>query len=161
LRIREGSQVNDRAMGAVRRYDTTIDRAGLALGVGSAFAGLIVLGLLLLGGKRDPLSLVSGWLIGSLIAGIAITAVGGPLWLVMHVAGLRRAHHAGLVGAVTALAIFVGAQTYGFGLFEMPPMDNRALLFRWISAIASSGILALFAGATAMLMWRIAYRSQQ
>lgn len=153
--------MNDRAMGAVRRYDTTIDRAGLALGAGSAFAGLIVLGLLLLGGKRDALSLVSGWMIGSLIAGIAITAVGGPLWLVMHVAGLRRAHHAALVGAVTALAIFVGAQTYGFGLFEMPPMDNRALLLRWLSAIAVSGIMALFAGATAVLMWRIAYRPEQ
>jgi hypothetical protein len=144
----------------VRRYDTTIDRAGLALGVGSAFAGLIVLGLLLLGGKRDPISLVSGWLIGSLIAGIAITAVGGPLWLVMHVAGLRRARHAALVGAVTALAIFVGAQTYGFGLFEMPPMDNRALLFRWISAVASSAILALFAAGIGALMWRIAYRRE-
>ena len=144
----------------MRRYDTTIDRAGLALGVGSAFAGLIVLGLLLLGGKRDPLSLVGGWLIGSLIAGIAITAVGGPLWLVMHVAGLRRARHAALVGAVTALAIFVGAQTYGFGLFEMPPMDSRALLFRWISAVASSGILALFAAGIGALMWRIAYRSE-
>lgn len=152
--------MNERATGAVRRYDTTIDRAGLALGVGSGFAGLIVLGLLLLGGKRDALSLMGGWMIGSMIAGIAITAVGGPLWLVMHVAGLRRAHHAALVGAVTALAIFVGAQTYGFGLFEMPPMDNRALLFRWISAIASSGILALFSGATAVLMWRIAYRRE-
>jgi hypothetical protein len=133
--------VNNRATGAVRRYDTTIDRAGLALGVGSVFAGLIVLGLLL-------------------IAGIAITAVGGPLWLVMHVAGLRRARHAALVGAVTALAIFVGAQTYGFGLFEMPPMDSRALLFRWISAVASSGILALFAAGIGALMWRIAYRSE-
>ncbi|MBN8813485.1 MULTISPECIES: hypothetical protein [Sphingomonas] len=152
--------MNNRATGAVRRYDTTIDRAGLALGVGSAFAGLIVLGLLLLGGKRDPISLVSGWLIGSLIAGIAITAVGGPLWLVMHVAGLRRARHAALVGAVTALAIFVGAQTYGFGLFEMPPMDNRALLFRWISAVASSAILALFAAGIGALMWRIAYRRE-
>ncbi|MEP9359443.1 hypothetical protein [Sphingomonas sp. KR3-1] len=152
--------MNDRAASASRRYDTTIDRAGLALGAGSALAGLIVIGLLLLGGKRDALSLVGGWMIGSLIAGIAITAVGGPLWLVMHVAGLRRARHAALVGAVTALAIFVGAQTYGFGLFEMPPMDNRALLFRWISALASSGILALFAGATAVLMWRIAYRRE-
>ena len=75
-------------------------------------------------------------------------------------AGSRFTTRAGVieVGAVTALAIFIGAQTYGFGLFEMPPMDNRALLFRWISAIASSGILALFAGATAVLMWRIAYR---
>ncbi|WP_137864331.1 MULTISPECIES: hypothetical protein [unclassified Sphingomonas] len=152
--------MNNRATNAAQRYDTSIDRAGLALGVGSGFAGLVVLALLLLGGKRDPLSLVSGWLIGSLIAGIAITAVGGPLWLVMHVAGLRRARHAALVGAVTALAIFVGAQTYGFGLFEMPPMDSRALLFRWISAVASSAILALFAAGIGALMWRIAYRRE-
>ncbi|WP_204315853.1 hypothetical protein, partial [Klebsiella pneumoniae] len=67
------SLVNNRATNAAQRYDTSIDRAGLALGVGSGFAGLVVLALLLLGGKRDPLSLVSGWLIGSLIAGIAIT----------------------------------------------------------------------------------------
>lgn len=152
--------MNDRATGAVRRYDTSIDRAGLALGAGSGFAGLILLVLLLLGGKHDPLSLVSGWAIGSLIAGVAITAVGGPLWLVMHVAGLRRARHAALVGAVTALAIFVGAQTYGFGLFEMPPMDNRALVLRWLSALATSGIFAAFAAATGLLMWRIAYREQ-
>lgn len=152
--------MNDRAMRAPRRYEMSIDRAGLALAAGSVLAGGIVLGLLLLGGKRDPLSLVSGWLIGSLIAGIAITAVGGPLWLVMHVAGLRRARHAALVGAVTALAIFVGAQTYGFGLFEMPPMDSRALLFRWISAVASSAILALFAAGIGALMWRIAYRRE-
>lgn len=152
--------MNDRAASAVQRYDTSIDRAGLALGVGSGFAGLIVLALLLLGGKRDPLSLVGGWMIGSLIAGIAITAVGGPVWVAMHVAGLRRARHAALVGALTALAIFVGAQTYGFGLFEMPPMDNRALMLRWLSALATSGVLALFAAAIAALMWRIAYRRE-
>jgi hypothetical protein len=150
--------VNDRAASAVQCYDTSIDRAGLALGVGSGFAGLIVLGLLLLGGQRDPLSLAGGWVIGSLISGIAITAVGGPVWVAMHVAGLRRARHAALVGALTALAVFVGAQTYGFGLFEMPPMDNRALLLRWLSALATSGVLAMFAAATAALMWRIAYR---
>lgn len=150
--------MNDRALGASRRYDTTIDRAGIALGVGSLLAGAILLGLLLLGGQRDPLALASGWVIGSVFSAIAITAVGGPLWLVMHVAGLRRARHAALIGALTAMAIFVGAQTYGFGLFEMPPMDNRALLFRWISAIASSAVLAVFAGLIGIVMWRIAYR---
>jgi hypothetical protein len=150
--------VNQRAIRAPRRYDTTLDRAGIALGVGSALAGGIILALLLLGGQRNPLALASGWAIGSLFAGIAITAVGGPLWLVMHVAGLRRASHAALVGALTAMAIFVGAQTYGFGLFEMPPMDNRAWLFRWLSALASSAVLGLFAGAIGVVMWRIAYR---
>lgn len=141
-----------------RRYEMSIDRAGLALGAGSALAGCIVLGLLLLGGKRDPMTLASGWAIGSVFAGIAITAVGGPLWLVMHVAGLRRPGHAALVGAVTAMAIFVGAQTYGFGLFEMPPMDNSAWLYRWLSAIASSAVLAAIAAVIALVMWRIAYR---
>lgn len=143
-----------------RRYDTTIDRAGSALGVGSALAGIIVLALVLLGGQRDPLDLLTGWLIGSLFSGIAITAVGGPIWLVMHVAGLRRAWYAALVGAITAMTIFVGAQTYGFGLFEMPEMDGRTWLFRWLSALASSVILAGFAAAIGAIMWRIAYRRQ-
>ncbi|UZK65811.1 hypothetical protein [Sphingomonas sp. M1-B02] len=148
------------ALQAPHRYDTTIDRVGIALGVGSVLAGGIIVGLLLLGGQRAPLTLMGGWAIGSLFSGIAIAAVGGPLWLVMHVAGLRRARHAALVGAVTAMAIFVGAQTYGFGMFEMPPMDNRAWLFRWLSAIATSALLAGIAAAIGAIMWRIAYRPQ-
>ena len=143
-----------------RRYDTTIDRAGIALGVGSALAGIIVLGLLLLGDQRAPLNLLSGWLIGSLFSAIAITAVGGPIWLVMHVAGLRRAGYAALVGALTATAIFVGAQTYGFGLFEMPAMDGRTWLFRWLSALASSALLAANAAALGAIMGRHADRRQ-
>lgn len=141
-----------------QRYDTTIDRAGLALGAGSALAGVIVLMLVLLGGQRDPLNLLTGWLIGSVFSGIAITAVGGPIWLVLHVAGMRRAWHAALVGATTAMLIFVGAQTYGFGMFDMPEMDGRTWLFRWLSALASSLLLAGIAAAIAALMWRIAYR---
>ncbi|RYD50512.1 MAG: hypothetical protein EOP60_11490 [Sphingomonadales bacterium] len=150
--------MNDRAMRAPRRYESSIDRAGIALGTGSVLAGGIVLGLLLLGGQRDPLALASGWIIGSVFAGIAITAVGGPLWLVMHVAGLRRARHAALVGAVTAMAIFVGAQTYGFGLFEKPPMDSSAWIYRWLSALASSAVLAAIAACIGAVMWRVAYR---
>ena len=145
-------------MRAQHRYDTTIDRAGLALGTGSALAGIIVLVLVLLGGQREPLSLMAGWLIGSVFSGIAITAVGGPIWLVLHVAGLRRASHAALVGATTAMLIFVGAQTYGFGMFDMPAIDGRTWLFRWLSALATSALLAGIAAAIAALMWRIAYR---
>lgn len=150
--------------GRVRRaghlYDISIDRAGLALGAGSALAGGIVVALVLAGGRHDVASIVGGWMIGTLFAALAITAVGGPLWLVMHVAGLRRARHAALVGAITAMAIFVGAQTYGFGLLDMPPMDGRALLYRWLSAILSSAVLALFAGAIGAVMWRVAYRRE-
>ncbi|WP_235536806.1 hypothetical protein [Sphingomonas sp. Root241] len=144
-----------------RRYDTSIDRAGLALGAGSALAGMVVLILLLLGGQREPLNLLGGWLIGGIFSGLAITAVGGPVWLVMHVAGLRRAWHAALVGAVTAMVIFVGAQTYGFGMLDMPEMDGRTLWFRWLSAAASSLLLAGLAAGIAAIMWRIAYRRNE
>jgi hypothetical protein len=150
-----------RAVRAAHRYDTSIDRAGIALGAGSALAGIIIVVLVLAGGRSDPVSLVSGWMIGTVFSALAITAVGGPLWLVMHVAGLRRARHAAIIGAVTAMAIFVGAQTYGFGLLEMPPMDSRAWMFRWGSAILSSAVLALVAGGIAVVMWRIAYRRSE
>jgi hypothetical protein len=150
--------VKDRAVPLQRRYETTIDRAGLALGTGSALSGVIVLGLLLLGGQRDPLALLVGWLIGSLFSGIAITAVGGPIWLALHIAGLRSARHAAMVGALTAMVIFVGAQTYGFGLFGMPSIDGGAWLFRWLSALATSAILGAVAAGIGAVMWRIAYR---
>jgi hypothetical protein len=153
--------VNDSAIRVPRIYEISIDRAGMALGIGSVLAGGIVLGLLLLGGTRNPIALASGWVIGSIFSGLAMTAVGGPLWLVMHVAGLRRARHAALIGAVVALAVFTGAQTYGFGLFEMPPMDSRTWLFRWLSAIASSAVLGIIAAAIGVVMWRIAYRQQR
>ena len=141
-----------------RRYETTIDRTGLALAAGSALAGGIGLALLLLGGQRDPLNLLEGWLIVSLFAAVAITAVGGPIWLALHIAGHRRAWHAALVGATTTMLIFVGAQTYGFGALDPPAIDGRAWLFRWLSALASSAILAALAAAIGGLMWRIAYR---
>jgi len=144
-----------------RQYDATLDRVGLALGVGSALGGCVVLALTLLGGQRDPVPLTMAWLLGTVFIGIGITAVAGPLWLVMHIAGLRRVRHAAWVGAFAALAVFVGAQTWGFGLFEMPVMDNRTLLYRWASALLTSGVLALLAAAIGAIMWRIAYRRQE
>lgn len=150
--------MHERAARAPRRYQTSIDRTGIALGVGSALAGAIVLALLMLGGQRDPLALVSGWLLGSLFSAFAITAVAGPLWLVMHVAGLRRAPHAALVGAVTAMAVFTGAQTYGFGLYATPLIDDRVWLYRLVSAVAVSALLAVLAALIGVAMWRVAYR---
>jgi len=151
-------QIHRRVLRVRRRYETTIDRTGLALGAGSGLAGGIVLALLLMGGQRDPLALLGGWAIGSVFSGIAITAVGGPVWLVFHIAGLRYAWHAAAVGALTAMLIFVGAQTYGFGMFAMPAIDGRTWLYRWLSALASSALLAILAAAIAAVMWRIAYR---
>lgn len=153
--------MNDRAIRAPQRYDASLDRAGLALGVGAALGGAIVLALVLAAGTRDPLQLVTAWVIGAVFVGIGITAVAGPLWLVMHVAGLRRARHAALVGAVTAMAIFVGAQTWGFGLLDMPVIDTNTLVVKWLSAVATSAVVAVFAALIGVIMWRIAYRRQE
>ncbi|MES2445297.1 MAG: hypothetical protein V4574_20925 [Pseudomonadota bacterium] len=149
--------MNQAAMRAPQSYEATLDRVGLSLGVGAALGGTLVLGLFLLGGERNPMNLTTAWLLGTVFVGIGITAVAGPLWLVMHVAGLRRARHAALVGALAALAIFVAAQTWGFG-FNAPIMDNRTWLFRWASALLTSGVLAILAAAIGAIMWRIAYR---
>jgi MFS family permease len=151
--------MHQRVMRARRRYETTIDRAGIALGVGSLLSGAIILVLLVLGGQRDPLALLSGWMLGVLLSACAITAVAGPLWLAMHVAGLRRARHAALVGAVTAMAVFVGAQTYGFALQALT--DDRTWLYRLASAVATSALLAAVAALIGVAMWRVAYRPRE
>lgn len=152
--------MRESAVRALHIYDATLDRVGLALAVGSALGGALVVGLRLLAGAFDPMVLAASWLLGTVFVAIGITAVVGPLWLVLHVAGLRRARHAAIVGALSALAIFVGTQTWGFGMFEMPVMDNRTWLYVWLSALASSAILAVAAALIAVIMWRIAYRRQ-
>lgn len=152
--------MRESAMSAVQIYDATLDRVGLALGTGSALGGALIVGLNLYAGERDPMMLMGTWLLGTVFVAIGITAVVGPLWLVMHVAGLRRARHAALVGALSALAIFVGAQTWGFGVLEMPVMDNLTLIYRWLSALATSAVLAALAALIGLIMWRIAYRRQ-
>lgn len=145
-------------MRAPREFEATLDRVGLALGVGAALGGTLVLGLFMLGGQRDPVSLTMAWLLGTVFVGIGITAVAGPLWLVMHVAGLRKARYAAAIGALSALGILVGAQTWGFGLLDMPVMDNRTLMYRWASALLVTIVPAILAALIATLMWRIAYR---
>lgn len=145
-------------MRAPHSYETTLDRVGIALGIGAVLGGTLVLGLFMLGGQRDPVSLTMAWLLGTVFVAIGMTAVAGPLWLVMHVAGLRKARYAAAIGALSALAILVGAQTWGFGLFDMPVMDNHTLIYRWASALLVTIVPALLAALIAALMWRIAYR---
>jgi hypothetical protein len=145
-------------MRAPQSYEATLDRVGLALGVGAALGGCLVLGLFILGGRHDPIQLTMAWLLGTVFVGIGITAVAGPLWLVMHVAGLRKARYAAAIGALSALGILVGAQTWGFGLFDMPVIDNRTLMYRWASALLVTVVPAVLAALIAALMWRIAYR---
>ena len=147
-------------MRALHIYDATLDRVGLALAVGSGLGGTLVVALRLIAGERNPMFLTGSWLLGTVFVAIGITAVVGPLWLVLHVAGLRRARHAAMVGALSALAIFVGAQTWGFGMFDMPVMDNRTWIYVWLSALATSAVLAVMAALIGVVMWRIAYRRQ-
>ncbi len=138
------------------RYETTLDRAGLALAAGGALGGLAVCALALAGGMRDAASLLTMAALGALFTTLAIAAVGAPLWLALHVAGYRRAWHAGALGAGLAMILFVAGQTHGFGGFG--PSATDAALFRWLSALATSALLAAVAAGIALTMWRVAYR---
>lgn len=143
---------------ALRGYDTTLDRAGLALAAGGLLGGLITAVLVAIGGPPSPLGLVVGFVVGTVITAMTVIAISGPLWLICHVLGRRGPGMAGLIGALAGFALFLGGQTYGFGLFEMPPTDARSLLFRWLSGIATSLILAAISAGIGLTMWRVAYR---
>lgn len=143
---------------ALRGYETSLDRAGLALAAGGLLGGVLSSVLVAAGGATSLQGIVVGFLIGAVITAMAAVAVAGPLWLVMHALRKRGPRSAALVGAVAGFALFLGGQTYGFGLFEMPPTDARTLMFRWVSAAATSLILAALAALIGLAMWRVAYR---
>ena len=151
--------MTDHAMrGVTPHYDTTLDRAGIALALGGALGGRVVLLLVYAAGQRDPGALGAAWLLGTIFSALGIAGAGGPLWLVLHLAGYRRPAHAATLGALIALVLFVGAQTYGFGFLAAPASDVRTTLFRWISALGTSALLAIVAAGIALAMWRVAYR---
>lgn len=142
---------------ATRSYETTLDRAGLALAAGGTLGGLAVLLLVLAGGERAAAPLVAALLLGGMITTFAIATLGGPLWLALHIAGYRRAWHAASLGALLAMLVFVAGQTHGFSLFDTAG-EGRALTFRWLSALATSALVATAAAGIALAMWRVAYR---
>lgn len=137
---------------------TTLDRTGLALATGGTLGGLVVLLLMLAGGGTNALALLIAFPLGAVFSTLAIAGLGGPLWYALHRAGYRRAWHAGLLGGALTLAMFVAGQTYGFGLFAAPVSDAKTLMFRWLSAIGTSSLVALIAAGIAVAMWRVAYR---
>lgn len=145
-------------MNARFTYEASLDRAGLALGAGGMVGGVFAGVLVSVGSGLAPVAIVAGFVIGMVITAMAAVAVGGPLWLICHATGWRGPGTAVLVGALAGFALFLGGQTYGFGLFAMPVTDARTLTFRWISAVATSGILALVAALIGWTMWRVAYR---
>lgn len=157
--FRGGIPLNDFVMRKLpRQYETTLDRAGLALVTGGGLGGLVVLLLVVAGGQRDPLALMTALVLGTVFTMLGVTAVGAPLWLVMHLSGYRRGWHAAALGALLALIVFVAGQTYGFGFAGAPVTDGRTLFLRWLSALATSGLLAVVAAAIGYAMWRVAYR---
>lgn len=148
----------DRMRAPLRRYETTLDRAGFALATGGALGGVLVLLLVLAGGQVDIPSLLAAWALGALFVTLGIAAVAAPLWLGLHLMGWRKPWHAAALGAALAMVVFVASQTHGFGLFDSLQSDARATLFRWLSATATSALIALAAAGIALAMWRVAYR---
>lgn len=148
----------DRLRAPLRRYETTLDRAGFALATGGALGGVLVLLLVFAGGQANATALLAAWALGALFVTLGIAAVAAPLWLGFHVMGWRKPWHAAALGAGLAMIVFVAAQTHGFGLFDAAPSDGRAALFRWLSATATSALIALAAAGIALAMWRVAYR---
>jgi len=141
-----------------RRYETSLDRAGLALGAGGLVGGVFAAILVAIGSGPDPLNILVGFVIGMVITAMAAVGIGGPLWVILHAAGRRGPVAATLSGAIAGFALFLGGQTYGFGLFAAPITDERTWLFRWLSAIAVSVVLALVSALIGWTMWRVAYR---
>ncbi len=143
---------------ARRAYHTTIDRAGLALGAGMLVGGVFTMLLVAVASRPAPLNLLAGLIVGALITAMAVVAIGGPPWIVAHASGRCGPGMAAMIGAFAGFALFLGGQTYGFGLFTMPPTDAATLTYRWISAAATSVILAAVSAAIGLVMWRVAYR---
>ena len=143
---------------ALRGYETSLDRAGLALGAGGLLGGAFAAVLVAFGGSATPFSVAVGFVIGTVITAMAVVAVAGPLWIVAHALGRRGPVMAMLVGTIAGFALFLGGQTYMFGLYTMPATDTQTLMFRWISAVATSLILAAISALIGLVMWRVAYR---
>jgi hypothetical protein len=142
----------------VQRYETSIDRVGLAIGAGGVMGGAI--GVLMMGfaGTHNVGVLLAGLLIGSLMTALSITALAAIPWALLHAVGRRGPFAAAMLGAVIGFVLFLGGQTYGYGLFAAPGMDARALLFRWASGFLTSLVMAAMAAGIAAVMWRVAYR---
>lgn len=138
--------------------ETTLDRAGWALGAGGLMGGAVWLLLAWGGGTATALAAATAFILGTVFTTLGIAAVGVPLWLVLHVKGWRRMRQAAMAGAAIGFMLFLFGQTYGLALFDAPPSDARSLLYRWISAAATSLLLAGVAAAIAVVMWVVAYR---
>lgn len=151
-------------MAGERRYagaalpETSLDRAGLALGAGGLLGGAVWLMFAWGSGTASALAMATAFILGTLFTTLGIAAVGVPVWMVLHFRGWRGMAHAAAAGAAIGFGLFLFAQTYGFGVFDAPPSDARSLLYRWASAAATSLMLAGVCAVIAVVMWAVAYR---
>lgn len=139
-------------------YETSIDRVGLAIAAGGAMGGVIAAVLLAFAGDYGVGALASGLAIGAVLTALGITALAIVPWALLHAGGRRGPGSAALVGATIGFMLFLGGQTYGFGLAHAPVMGGGTWLYRWASAIATSLVMAAMTAGVAVVMWRIAYR---
>lgn len=146
------------AQPASRHYETSIDRVGLAIGAGGLMGGAICVLLMVFAGTHNVGALFAGLLIGSLMTALSVTALAAIPWALLHASGRRGPIAAAGLGAAIGFVLFLGGQTYGYGLFAMPAIDARALLYRWASGFLTSLIMAAMAAGIAVVMWRVAYR---
>ncbi|MBN8814039.1 MAG: hypothetical protein J0J06_01170 [Sphingomonas sp.] len=140
------------------QYETSIDRVGLAIGAGGLMGGAIGVLLMAFAGTHNAAALLAGLLIGSLMTALSITALAAIPWALLHASGRRGPMAAAVLGAAIGFALFLGGQTYGYGLFTMPATDAGALLYRWASGFLTSLVMAAMAAGVAVVMWRVAYR---
>lgn len=143
---------------ALSQYETSIDRVGLAIGAGGLMGGAIGVLLMVFAGTHHIGALLAALLIGSVMTGLSITALAAIPWALLHASGRRGPIAAAALGAGIGFVLFLGGQTYGYGLFAMPAMDAGALLYRWASGFLTSLIMAAMAAGIAVVMWRVAYR---
>ena len=141
-----------------RQYETTLDRVGFALGAGGVMGGAIAMLMMAFAGGASIVALILALLVGSLLTALAITALAALPWTLLHASGRNGPVSAALLGGAIGFVLFLGGQTWGYGLFTMPAMDARTLIVRWASGIATSLVMAAIAAAIAVVMWRVAYR---
>lgn len=146
------------ARSAPARYETSIDRVGLAIGAGGLLGGAVGVLLMVFAGTHGIGALAIALLVGSLMTALSVTALAAVPWALLHAAGRRGPVAAAVLGAVIGFVLFLGGQTYGYGFFAAPPMDARTLLYRWASGLLTSLVMALMAAGIAVVMWRVAYR---
>ncbi len=126
-------------------YVTTIDRLGLAVLMGGAVTGTLALAF---AENRSAAGMVVAWIVGMTIAAVAIVAVAGPVWAILH-----RSKRRGPVAAAacTGLATFVL-----FVLVQL--LGGSGGGYRLASAIATSLPIAAAAAVVGAIMHRVAYR---